>query len=38
MIKLFKFDRKKDDWVFFDYGILTKVDEYLRRGLIVWFH
>ena len=38
MVKLYKFDKEQNDWMFFDYGILSKVDEYLRCGLIVWFN
>ena len=37
MIKLFKFDYRKNDWVFFDYGVLSKIDEYGRQGYVVIF-
>jgi len=35
MVKLYKFDRKKGKWVFFDYGIKNRVREYSRQGYIV---
>ncbi len=38
MVKLYKFDKRQNDWIFYDYGILARINEYLRRGLIVWFH
>jgi len=38
MVKLYKFVKKLGNWVFFDYGVSAKTDEYLRQGLVVWLY
>ncbi len=35
MVKLYKFDKKKDVWVLADYGLKSKVREYIRQGYVV---
>ena len=37
MVKLYKWSKEKEMWVFTDYGLKSKVDEYLRQGFII-FH
>jgi hypothetical protein len=35
MVKLFRFDETKRDWVFADYGVKSKVSQYTKQGFIV---
>ncbi len=35
MVKLFRFDESKRDWVFADYGVKSKVSQYTKQGFIV---
>jgi hypothetical protein len=35
MVKLYRFDREKDAWVFVDYGVKSKVREYTLQGYVV---
>ena len=35
MVKLYKFDTKKGDWVFVDYGVESKTEQYLAQGYVV---
>ena len=35
MVKLYRFDKEKEDWVFFDYGVKNLIDVYLAQGYIV---
>ena len=36
MVKLYRFDSEKGDWIFCDYGVKSKVDLYLAQGYIVY--
>lgn len=35
MVKLYRFDNKNGAWVFFDWGVRSKVREYTAQGYIV---
>jgi len=35
MVKLYRYDKSKEAWVFFDYGVKSKVREYTQQGYIV---
>ena len=35
MVQLYLYDKEKGAWVFFDYGVKTKVREYTLQGYVV---
>jgi len=35
MVKLYKFDKDKGAWVLADWGVLSKVNEYMAQGYII---
>ncbi len=35
MVKLYRYDKKISAWVFFDYGVKSKVKEYTLQGYLV---
>ena len=35
MVKLYKYDNLHKAWVFFDYGIKSKIKEYTAQGYVV---
>mgnify|MGYP001228233375 CR=1 FL=1 len=37
MVKLYRYDRELEAWVFFGWGLRTKVREYTSLGFIVFF-
>ena len=34
-MKLYRYDREKGKWVFVDYGVKSKVKEYILQGYVV---
>lgn len=37
MVKLYRYDSKADAWVFFDYGVRSKVRQYTAMGYVVYY-
>lgn len=35
MVKLYRYDNEKGEWVFFDYGVRSKAREYTLQGYVV---
>jgi len=35
MVKLYRYDREKGEWVFFDYGVKSRAREYNLQGYMV---
>jgi len=35
MVKLYKYDKELKAWVFFDYGIKSRIGEYTAQGYVV---
>jgi len=35
MIKLYKWNEEKSEWIFFDYGVLNQVESYNLQGFVV---
>ena len=34
MVKLYRYDKRQKAWVFFDFGVMSKVREYTAMGYI----
>ena len=35
MVKLYRYNKAKGRWIFTDYGVKSKVKEYIQQGYIV---
>lgn len=35
MVRLYKYDSRYEEWIFFDYGVKSKVKEYTAQGYMV---
>lgn len=38
MVQLFKFDEVIGQWIFHDFGVKSRVDEYTAQGYVVIFN
>lgn len=37
MLKLYRYDSTKQNWIFVDYGVLANADNYAQQGYLVVF-